>query len=352
MENDTTKLREARIKDRQLGLSLIELMIALLLSTLVTLGILTMYLDSTETSQVSRSLSRVQESGRIALDLIARDLRMAGFAGCADPLQDLDPSFVASPLDPDFFGHSVIGARAGGNGWQELVDNVGVPALEDNAVADSDVLQVRRANGPFVSLDTDMAGPASTIETDSDQTVTNFRINENALITNCVTADVFAVGDPDGFEDSEINHQPLSGSYPEGSRIFHFNTSVYWVGDTGRVDERGNAVFALFQNGLEIVTGVERLQAMYGVREEDGSLRFQSADDLDAADWDLVDAVNVGLLVSDEQGTMEIDDTKDYQLPGMTIEPNGEVGADANYADDRRLRTTFAMMVKLRNRID
>jgi len=334
------------------GLSLIELMIALLLSSFITLGILTMYLDSTETSQVSRSLARVQEAGRISLDLIARDVRMAGFAGCADPLQDLSPAFDASTLDAVFFGSSLRGARVGGDNWDDAVGNVDVAALEDNAVVDSDVLQLRRASGPFVTLDSDMTSSGSTIDTDSDQAGANFPIGEIALITNCVNADVFTVGDPSGFAVNEINHDALAGTYPEGSRVFHFNTSVYWVGDTGRTDQRGNAVFALYQNGLEVVTGIERLQTLYGVRANDSFLRFLTGDEVAANEWNQVDVVQVGVLVSDEQRVMKIADAKSYTLPGITVQPAGTAGADATYPADGRLRTTFAMTVKLRNQID
>lgn len=352
MVREVVRFNSVSVSASQRGLSLIELMIALLLSTLLTLGILTMYLDSTETSQVSRSLARVQESGRIALDLIARDIRMTGFAGCADPLQDLAPAYDASTLDEDFYGSSLRGARVDGDAWDDLEDNAGIAALDAAAVADSDVLQIRRASGPFVSLDADMPSPNSTISTDSDQAVTEFRIGENALITNCVNADVFAVGDPDGFEDNEINHQALSTTYPEGARVLHFNTTTYWVGDTGRTDRQGNAVWALYQNGLEVVTGVERLQILYGVREDDGNVRYENADDLALADWNLIDIIQVGLLVSDEQNVLEAADAKNYDLPGLTVQPAGTAGADATYPADDRLRTTFAMTVNLRNKIE
>lgn len=336
---------------RQRGLSLVELMIALLLSTLLTLGILTMYLDSSETSRLTRSLARIQESGRIALDLIARDLRMAGFAGCADPIQELAPEFIASTLDADFYGSSVRGARVKGNGWKDFEENVGVSAMDTAAVSDSDVLQIRRASGPVFILDTDMTDNTGIISTDSDQAVTEFRVGESALITNCVTADVFAVGDPDGAKDNEINHSGLSFRYPEGSRVYHFNTTVYWVGDTGRDDSDGNDIWALYQNGLEVVTGVERMQLLYGVRDGNAT-RYQTAEDMADEDWNQVEVVQVGLLVSDEQRVLETSDTKTYQLPGLQVQPAGTAGAEATYPDDRRLRATFAMTINLRNRID
>lgn len=338
---------------RQTGLSLVELMIALLLSSLIILGALTMYLDSSETSNVGRSLARVQEGGRIALDLIKRDLRMAGFAGCADPLQDLAPSFVASTLNPDYYGTSLVGAIVDSDGWDDAVAEIAIAGMDANAVVGTDLLQVRRAAGPFATLDSDMASPASTISTDSDDTVTNFRSGENALITNCVIADVFAVGDPGAVADNELDHgTPLSGTYPEGSRVFHFNTSSYWVANTGRDDTRGRDIFALFQDGMEVVSGVERLQVLYGVREGGGATRFQGAGALDAGDWRDVHALRLGVLVSDEQSVMEVDDTKSYELPGLIVQPEGTADADATYPDDRRLRNTFTVTVQLRNQIE
>ena len=51
----------------QQGLSLVELMIALLLSSLLILGVMTLYLDSDRTARTSQALARLQDSGRIAV---------------------------------------------------------------------------------------------------------------------------------------------------------------------------------------------------------------------------------------------------------------------------------------------
>jgi len=341
---------------KQAGLSLVELMIALLLSTLLTLGIFTMYMDSTETSRVSRSLARVQESGRIALDIMAEDLRMLGFLGCSYPMQDVRPSFLASDLvsdsdDEAFFASGIRGAVVGEEDWADIVDDFGVGALAANAVAGSDVFQLRYANGPGLALDQDMAAPGSVISTGSDEAVTRFRIGGNALITNCATADMFTVRDPDGFEDNEINHDELSTTYPEGSRVLQFRTITYWVGDTGRTDQNGNAIFALYQNGLEAVSGVERMQVLFGVRDG-GQVSFLTADNITDDEWSEIEAAQVGLLVSDEQAVLEEADAKQYVLPGLTVDPSGTAGAAATYPADGRLRTTFTMTVKVRNQID
>ena len=347
-----TQTHQNRTQAHQKGLSLIELMISLLLSSLLILGILTLYFDSSQTSRVSQSLARVQESGRIALDLIAKDLRMTGFVGCADPLQELSPAFDATTLDEAFYQSSLRGARVDGSSWADMEANAGVAVMNIAAVETSDVLQVRRASGSSVTLESDMAATASVLDTDSDEAVTRFRFGGTAIITNCVTADVFTVGDPSGLDDDKINHLPFSIPYPEGSRVLPFVTAVYWVGNTGRNDQRGNTIWALYQNGLEVVAGVERLQLLYGVRDAADNLRYETADDLSAAEWNDIEVVQLGLLVSDEQSVLEVADTKSYDLPDLSVQPAGTVGAVATYPADGRLRTTFTMTVNLRNNID
>lgn len=63
----------------QSGLSLVELLIAMALGLILTLGALQMMLSSQSLYRTTDSLSRIQESGRFALDFLAKDIRMAGY---------------------------------------------------------------------------------------------------------------------------------------------------------------------------------------------------------------------------------------------------------------------------------
>ena len=64
---------------QQHGLSLIELLIAMALGLLLTVGALQMMLSSQGLYRTTDSLSRIQESGRFALDFLAKDIRMGGY---------------------------------------------------------------------------------------------------------------------------------------------------------------------------------------------------------------------------------------------------------------------------------
>ena len=70
------------LKIRQYGLTLVELMVAILLSMLLAAGIIQIYLGNKQTYTFQEAMSRNQENGRYAIEILSRDLRMAGFTGC------------------------------------------------------------------------------------------------------------------------------------------------------------------------------------------------------------------------------------------------------------------------------
>lgn len=64
----------------QRGLTLIEIMVALVLSLFLIAGVIQLFLGSKQTYRFHDALSRLQENGRFALDTMARDIRMADFS--------------------------------------------------------------------------------------------------------------------------------------------------------------------------------------------------------------------------------------------------------------------------------
>ena len=67
---------------RMQGLSLIELMIAIVLGSLVVAAVGNVYLSSTRSFRTQEGMARMQEGARFAFETIGFDLRQAGF-GCA-----------------------------------------------------------------------------------------------------------------------------------------------------------------------------------------------------------------------------------------------------------------------------
>ena len=100
--------RENRmIYSQQQGFSLIEIMIALLISVFLLLGVIQTFINAQTTYRLQESMSRMQESGSLALEIIGRDLRTTGYWGClkgstgdllgTDTTITLKASFVTIP---------------------------------------------------------------------------------------------------------------------------------------------------------------------------------------------------------------------------------------------------------------
>lgn len=77
---------------RQSGLTLVELMIALLIGSILLAGLISLFLATRQTQQTRQHLSEIAENARFFTEFIARDIRMAGY-------QSGDCAFNGSGLD-------------------------------------------------------------------------------------------------------------------------------------------------------------------------------------------------------------------------------------------------------------
>jgi type IV pilus assembly protein PilW len=101
--------RASRAK-RASGVSLIELMVALVIAGLITLGIIQIFVGSKVAYQVQEGLSRIQENGRFSLQYLEHNARLAGYMGCGNDLARVPPNNPATanyPYDTRFRNHLV-----------------------------------------------------------------------------------------------------------------------------------------------------------------------------------------------------------------------------------------------------
>lgn len=73
------------INNRQRGFTLVEILVALAIGALLTVGFVQIFSGSKKTYLVQDNLSRLQENGRFAMDFLSQDIRMAGFRDNATP---------------------------------------------------------------------------------------------------------------------------------------------------------------------------------------------------------------------------------------------------------------------------
>ncbi|WP_202841085.1 PilW family protein [Luteimonas saliphila] len=225
---------------REAGLSIIELMVALAIGSLLILALVEVFAASRSAYMLSSGLARTQENGRFAIDILQRDLRMAGHAGCVNDQARFLPANVtasrpalistfltdaqlfASPVaydavedalrfDVSITGYEAVGTASGGSftvsatpqatdqtGWTdmppELFDQFPEPNDPGEPVAGSDVLVLRFFSPTGVQVTNFIPGDPARIEFDADQAerLTEGLANPGLFaIADCMQAAVF-----------------------------------------------------------------------------------------------------------------------------------------------------------------
>ncbi len=156
--------------NKQRGLSLVELMIALVLGLVLSAGVFQVFTNSSQTYQLSDSLSNLQENMRFAVGRLQYETRMAGYRGCliGQPFNNLNPAGTGYSASV-YSGQPVAGWEADGTEIGEAYSNTdftfanaslsqtsvgdALPAdLNLSVVPGSDVLVVNNATRASVTL--------------------------------------------------------------------------------------------------------------------------------------------------------------------------------------------------------
>ncbi len=339
---------------RQSGVTLVEIMVGIVISLILLSGVIQIFISSKQTYRFGEAVSRLQESGRFAMELLTRDLRMAGYQGCAD-LGSIPANVIAN--NPPVTNMSAEAVK----GWEidsSLNATPTSPALPTgltNMIASSDVISIQHASDTGVKLTGNMLVDNANIQL---QKTSLFKANDVLFISDCETVDVFRANNvSNGTSITTITHSnsvnttnKLSKPYGTDATVYAFESNVYYVGDTGRTNSRGDAIMALYKrdvNGVvtEMVEGVENIQVLYGERADNGNIRYVKANDT-TLDMNKVISVRIGLLISSVQAVNRDDDNNTYTVAGTTIGTSGTV----THPVDKRIRRVFVATVRLRNR--
>ncbi len=351
---------------KQSGLSLVEILVALVISLFLLGGIIQVYLGNKATYRFSDASSRVQENGRFALDAITTDARLAGFFGCIDIINN--PELVQNHLN-----------SASANFDNTIHRFTTLPPIQITANAginNSDDLAIIGSKPGQVSLSADLPSPGSAAIQVTGST--QFSNNDFVLITNCWTSDIFEAdtvttnagvstlthtttsptntpGNMDLNNCSTAGQSCLytDGKFPriplnlEGDYTAN-NSSVYilqHVRYSIQPAASGSGEPALWRsengNNEELIEGVERMLVLYGVNTDNDDIDHspnQYVNSATAVNPNRVTAIRVFLVVRSEQDNV-LDQNQDYVLNGVPTT-----------APDRRLRQVFSTTINLRNR--
>jgi len=334
---------------RQTGLTLVEILIALVISMFLLGGIVQVYLANKSSYRFTEAVARIQENGRYSIEVMTQDLRMAGFFGCAlfDPE---DPENIVNNLDPNGPGYD--------------------PALYDFVLAG--VIEGTEGDGmngsDSVTLRGSKPGQLNVVPPFNVDTSAAIFINSNdvlqpddiVMISNCRGADIFQItntttsptsnkmavvhntgtGAPGNYNPDNCkggNAHCFSQSYGSDAAIFRLQTVTYSVAPGAS----GEPALWRSQDGVnqELIEGVEELQVLYGLDSDDDDFpnQFVTIDNVPDT-FDIV-SVRLMLMVRSNQDFLA-EGNQTYSFNGNTVT-----------AADRRLRQEFTTTIALRNRV-
>lgn len=383
----------------QSGLSLVELMVAIAIGLFLMAGAVTIFTNSKRTYTETNDSSRMQESLRFAMDMIAHDVRMAGYFGCAygkdpanfkngvstvatlfdtarGPLQGYDDSAATKqwwPAGPTA-ETTVADATATGAGGASVTPLVG-----------SDAITIRHAGGPRWRVNGTMASasaavPISNVSStecvNSAGTVSNpnpecasgtlvyggngttIAANDFVMVSSCGTGDVFQATST----GNTLSHATaLAAAYDNNAVVSRVTFVRYYVGVKNgepalwrEINDGGNV------NEIMLLPGVENLQITYGVDANadgvaDNFLPAGAAGLQTADDWSKVIGVRIGIVArSQAANTLEQDTiARTVNSTNMKLDANGmlvDAAGAAAAANDNRRRRIMETTIMLRNR--
>lgn len=381
---------EPASRQKAYGVSLIELMIAIAIGSLLLLGLVQVFSASRAAYSTSEGMARVQESGRFAIDYLQRDLRMAGHFGCVNDqahevrgrAEDIVNHFGPTPVDALNFDLSIVGYEATGtapgddlevgSGAADWTPDLPAAIASLNPSGGSDIVALRYFVGggvPVTSL-TQISGPATDVEfpTGRQEALTGGGVAAPAIfaVSDCSQVDVFSgsiVGNVVRSVDADFTARyGASPSVP--TMLYRAESIVYYVapGASGqpslwraRADAAGN-----YPPGgrEELIEGVDSLQFLYG-RDSTAVISSQTPpagnitmQDTAAtigdteAEWLRVGLVQVGVLVASPGRAGAGEPASDDQQPrvlGVRFSPPS--------TPDARYRNSYEVTVAVRNRL-
>jgi hypothetical protein len=285
-------------------------MVALLLGLFLLFALVEILINGKQSFSSASHMSRLQENGRIATNLVVTDLKRAGYMGGNSNEDKI--SGTAGQID------GVATCATGDTTWGRMI-TWGISGLDDT-----------RAGYACIPNGTYLRGDVLTIRYAAPWAAGAISANKMYLRSSLFEGRIFK-GSDEAAIDNEVEDEPNS--------VRELMAYSYFVGDSGRTCG-GQTVPSLFRVNLndsgqpevqELLPGIEHFQVQYGVAGQ-----YVDADDV--ADWDDVVTARIWLLVRAECTETGFTDDSTYVLGNEEYTPN-----------DNFRRQLYSSVVMLRN---
>jgi len=281
------------------GFSLIELMVAIMLGAFLMLGVVQVFSSVKRSDSTQQSFSRVQESARLAMDMLSRDIRAADYWGCYRDrsAHALTVTNRLDTTDTDYVDW--IGSRAvsGNNNITSLT--IGTKAV----LAGTDTIMLKTSADLCAGQGRVVGDPPGALTVDASCPVV---AGQAALVTTCSGGDLFTIT---SVAAGVISHNT---TYNTGSAIKNSSATLNVYGASAKILAPLQRVYfiatgvggspSLFRsdnNGAaeELVPGVENLQLLYGEDKNADGVADTYSTSAAVTEMDNVSSVKITLTV-------------------------------------------------------
>ncbi|ROQ38809.1 type IV pilus assembly protein PilW [Marinobacter sp. 3-2] len=350
-----------RISASQAGLSIIEVIVALALSLIITLGLTQIFTSNSQSFRVSEASARIQETGRLATSIIGREIRNASYWGCLGS-QGVRDGRLNSILNDTGFD---VGALLRG-----------LDAENDSGVDNSDILYLGGVNGNSqISVTFQPSQQAANLQVDDSD---SFNLNDILIVTNCSQGDIFQITNLNTNNEVVVHNsgnvsdgpgnstQALSTNYnddPNGASVFRPRQQRFYLQDNGNgtrelvtdgVGISGSGI-GNFSTPVALLQDVIDFQIQFGVdSNQNGQVNnWEDPIGLTVAGRTQADntiAVRISVLVRSPNDGVT-DGEQEYCFPGwLDCVANAGLLTTSN-ANDTFLYRVYSTTISMRNRI-
>lgn len=345
----------------QHGLTLVELMIAMVIGLLLVAGIGQIFVSTQKTHRITEEQSRLQENARFALHFITKDVRESGYTGCRT-IENMNVQNVANAPIPNYGENSTI------NGNEATSATVWTPALaasiNGTVIGGTDTITIQKGSSCGATLVGALAASNANIQVSTPNSC-NLAAGDALMLSDCQDAHIFRATNVSSGGTQTIAHGASSNTgthlcinqvgigtgscgtgnaklYGSDSELLKFTSLTYYLsqGAGGR-----NALWVYDNTAtttMELIEGVEDMQIQYGVDTvgDDIVNAYQTANTINAAgNWSKVISAEISLLVETQADNLTTDN--------LTYTYNGATVTSA----DKRIRRVFTTVIGIRNRV-
>lgn len=326
---------------QQLGLTLIELVIAMAIGLFLIAGVIEIFIDNKSTFRNAMAQSRLQENGRFAVEFMSAELRLTGNRGCAGPGAPLVNTLSNATNFAWDFNQQLEGYEADSSStWSPLLDT---EISTNTPTGDSDIIVAR------IPVDAALTIKATTANTSTATTATQgvIAVNDVVMVADCEEAAIFQVTSIASTADNDTythiagagtpgnNVSSLGKTFDKAGQIRKIATVTYYV------DQDSTGKSALWRmegtNTQEMVEGVENMQILYGIAPT-GTEAESYVTANNVTDWNQVTNIRIRFLIASLQDNLS-PNSLPYTFNGSTQTPT-----------DKRLRRVFTSTINIRNR--